>query len=387
MSATAAPRLQHAGTDWALRHMPLLTSTVRRHAAALAGKRIAMCLHVEPKTAALVALLREAGAEVTLTGSPGTTQDDTADALRAVGTTVFGRRDDGLSEHRRNIDRVLGCDPHLILDNGGDLTVAALTRGGLPHLIGGTEETTTGGLRLRALPAPPPFPVVVINDSRLKLLVENEHGVGQSVVQGFMNATNLMLPGARATVVGYGPCGLGTANTLARLGARVAVAETDPYRALEAVMHGHQVGDLATLLPRTRLLFLATGHPAVIGPDALDVLADGTIIAGVGHQPWELDADALAARTASVTRYGSAGDERAVHRLRDGREITVLTGTRMINLTAAKGNPIQAMDLGLTLQARSLAAVATLPLTPGVQPIPADVDHEIATDLLGHLTA
>ncbi|MEU6487833.1 adenosylhomocysteinase [Streptomyces sp. NPDC046887] len=389
-AAVPLPRLGHAGSDWALRHMPLLATTVRRHAAALVGRRVAMCLHVEPKTAALVALLREAGAEITLTGSPGTTQDDTADALRATGTTVHGRRGDGPAEHRRNIDRVLECDPHLLLDNGGDLTVAALAAldgGGLHELIGGTEETTTGGLRIRELPAPPPFPVVVINDSRLKLLVENEYGVGQSVVQGFMNATNLMLPGSRATVVGYGPCGLGTARTLARLGARVAVAETDPYRALEAVMHGHEVGDLATLLPRTRLLFLATGHPGVIGAGELDALADGAIIAGVGHQPWELDSGALAARTASVVRYGSAGDERAVHRLHDGRELTVLAGTRMINLTAAKGNPIQAMDLGLTLQARSLAAVATLPLAPGAQPLPAEADREIAADLLTHLTA
>ncbi|MFJ4963829.1 Adenosylhomocysteinase [Streptomyces sp. ADI96-02] len=387
MSLPFLSAVRHDGTDWALRHMPLLRETVRRHGAVLAGKRIAMCLHIEPKTAALVALLTEAGAEVTLTGSPGTTQDDTADALRASGTTVYGRRDDTPDRHRHHIDRVLACDPHLLLDNGGDLTVAALEGGGPPHLVGGTEETTTGALRIRALPSPPPFPVVVINDSRLKLLVENEFGVGQSVVQGFMNATNLMLPGARATVVGYGPCGLGVANTLARLGARVSVAETDPYRALEAVMHGHEVGPLDTLLPRTRLLFLATGHPGVVGADQLDALADGTIVAGVGHRAWEVDQAALAARTASIRRYGTAGDERAVHRLSDGREITVLAGTAMINLTAAKGNPIQAMDLGLTLQARSLAAVAALPLAPGAQPVPADVDREIAASLVARLTA
>ncbi|MFI8215758.1 adenosylhomocysteinase [Streptomyces sp. NPDC085932] len=395
-SARALPSLGHDGTDWALRYMPLLTSTVRRHAAALAGKRIAMCLHIEPKTAALVALLTEAGAEVTLTGSPGTTQDDTADALRAAGVTVHGRRRDGLDDHHRNIQRVLACDPHLLLDNGGDLTVAAAAtasgggdggRGGLPQLIGGTEETTTGGLRIRALGTPPPFPVVVINDSRLKLLVENEYGVGQSIVQGFMNATNLMLPGVRATVVGAGPCGIGVADTLARLGARVGVAEPDPYRALEAVMRGHEVGELAGLLPRTQLLFLATGRPGVIGGQELDALADGAVVAGVGHMPWEIDEEALAARSVAVTRFGSVQDERAVHRLRDGREITVLAGSRMINLTAAKGNPIQAMDLGLTLQARSLAAVATLPLEAGAQPLPAEVDREIASDFLAHLTA
>jgi adenosylhomocysteinase len=218
----------------------------------------------------------------------------------------------------------------------------------------------------------------VINDSRLKLLVENEYGVGHSIVQGFLNATNLMLPAARATVVGYGPCGRGVANTLARLGAHVHVAETDPFRALEAIMHGHTVGTLASLLPRTRLLFLATGHPGVLGSAEFDRLADRTVIAGVGHFPWEVDADELARRTASVTKDG----HRTHHRLHDGREITVLSDTKMINLTAAGGNPIEAMDLGLTLQVRSLAAVAGTHLPNGAQPIPADIERDIAADLV-----
>ncbi|MEC3977357.1 adenosylhomocysteinase [Amycolatopsis sp. H20-H5] len=373
-------------TRWAARHMPLVTRSVRARAAAFDGKRIAMCLHIEPKTAVLVGLLAEAGAEVFLTGSPGTTREDTADALRAAGVTVVGRRSDDEAAHRRNVERVLGCDPHLVLDNGADLLAGVMAAGGLPNLIGATEETTTGGLRVRAWETPPPFPVVVINDSRLKLLVENEFGVGQSVVQGFVNATNLMLPGARATVVGYGPCGRGVANTLARLGARVSVAETDAYRALEAVMHGHEVAPLAELLPHTRLLFLATGAPSVLDGPSLDLVADGTLVAGVGHVAWELDADALAERTASISRIGESGAERATHLLHDGRSLVVLAGTRMINLTAAKGNPIEAMDLGLTLQARSLAAVATTPLAPGPQPVPDEVDRAIAADLVDVLT-
>jgi adenosylhomocysteinase len=361
--------------------MPLLTSTVRRHGPALAGRRIGMCLHVEPKTAALVALLSEAGAQITLTGSPGTTHDDVADALRSTGIMVLGRRDDDPAQHRRNLAGVLESEPHLLLDNGADL-VTELLAGGLPHPIGATEETTTGGDRLRARAAAVPFPVIVINDSRLKLLVENEFGVGQSVVQGFMNATNLMLPAARAAVIGYGPCGRGVANTLARLGAQVWVMETDPYRAVEALMHGHRVGDLATVLPPAQLVFLATGQPGVLGGAELDLLADGAVLAGVGHFPWELDAAALAARTAGAT----GGGHRRIHRLHDGREVTILHETKMINLAAAQGNPIQAMDLGLTLQARGLAAVATLGLAPGPQPVPADVDREIATSLADRLS-
>ncbi|MFF4792913.1 adenosylhomocysteinase [Streptomyces sp. NPDC001276] len=380
--------IPHDGTRWAARHMPLLASTMQRYKEAFAGRRIGICLHIEPKTAVLVSYLAQAGADIVLTGSPGTTQEDTADALRDYGVTVVGHRSDTLDQHRRNIAQVIDAQPDLLLDNGADLIEAVLARGGLPGLVGATEETTTGGLRIRSWATPPPFPVVVINDSRLKLLVENEFGVGQSVVQGFMNATNLMLPGAHATVVGYGPCGRGVADTLARLGARVSVADTDPYRALEAVMAGHRVGDLCELLPQTQYLFLATGHARVIGAAEVGALRDGTLITGVGHMPWELDADALAEQTVSVHRSGPSGQERVVHRLRDGREIIVLADTKMINLTAAKGNPIQAMDLGLTLQARSLAAVAggDPSLVHGTQAVPAPIDRQVATDLVQAMT-
>lgn len=389
--SSAAPfSITHDGTQWAARHMPLLAATMQTHAGAFAGRRIGICLHIEPKTAVLVSYLAQAGAHVTLTGSPGTTQEATAAALRGAGVHVIGHRSDSLEQHRDNIARVLDSEPDLILDNGGDLIEGVLARGGLPSLVGATEETTTGGLRIRSWDAQPGFPVIVINDSRLKLLVENEYGVGQSVVQGFMNATNLMLPGARATVVGYGPCGKGVADTLAKLGARVSVADIDPYRALEAVMAGHATGALRDLLPGTQLLFLATGHPDVIGATELDALADGTVIAGVGHMPWEMDTEALAERTLTVERSGASGQERAVHRLKDGREVIVLADTKMINLTAAKGNPIQAMDLGLTLQARSLAALTAAAehrLVPGVQAVPAPIDRQVATDLVALLSA
>ncbi|MFJ4467261.1 adenosylhomocysteinase [Streptomyces sp. NPDC089424] len=389
LPSPALPSLAHDGTLWAASHMPLLMATMRKQASVFAGRRIGICLHIEPKTAVLVSCLAQAGADVVLTGSPGTTQEDTADALRDAGVTVVGHRSDTLDQHRENILQVIDAQPDLILDNGADLIEAVISRGGLPSLIGATEETTTGGLRIRSWNTAPPFPIIVINDSRLKLLVENEFGVGQSVVQGFMNATNLMLPGAHATVVGYGPCGRGVADTLAGLGARVSVADTDPYRALEAVMAGHRVGDLLDLLPQTQLLFLATGHPNVIGPAEIENLRDGTIVAGVGHMPWELDTQALREQTTSMHRSGASGQERAIHRLRDGREITILADTKMINLTAAKGNPIQAMDLGLTLQARSLAALAGddhPSLVNGTQPVPEPIDRQIAADLVKTLT-
>ncbi|GAA0963590.1 hypothetical protein GCM10009554_83200 [Kribbella koreensis] len=226
----------------------------------------------------------------------------------------------------------------------------------------------------------------MINDSYLKLLVENRWGVGQSVVQGFMNATNRMIPGTRATVAGYGPCGRGVAQTLRQLGARVQVADLDPYRRLEAALDGHRVGPLDTLLGSTDLLFLATGQPDVVSDEGIAALPDNAVIAGVGHFPWELDLGRLKSLVKAVdgsarqTADGSARQtaEHETYVQPDGRRITVLAQTRMINLVSAGGNPIEAMDLGLTLQARSLALVATGAALPGVQAVPQELDREIA---------
>ncbi|WP_290056964.1 adenosylhomocysteinase [Amycolatopsis solani] len=376
------PSTAHAGTEWALKHMPLTATAVEEAAPLLAGRRLAMCLHVEPKTAALVTLLARAGVEVTLTGSPGTTHDDVAAALTGLGVRVHTRRADDEAAHARNVAAVLECEPDLTLDNGADLTLSLLRSGAPSGWLGGTEETTTGGIRLRAEHVA--HPVVVINDSRLKLLVENEFGVGQSVVQGFLNATNLMLPGMRAAVLGYGPCGKGVADTLSRLGARVAVCDTDPMRALQAILDGHRVGATTEVLAGAQAVFTATGAPGVVGAPELAALPDGALIAGVGHFAWEIDAAALRAATVRTVEYGEPG-RRTGHVLADGREIVVLDHGRMLNLTAANGNSIQAMDLGLTLQVRSLAAVAG-GLAPGVQPVPAAVEHRIATDLVARLS-
>ena len=376
------PSSPHAGTSWALKHMPLTAAAVAETAAVLTGRRLAMCLHVEPKTAALVTLLAGAGVEVTLTGSPGTTHDDVADALRALDVRVHTRRADDDAAHARNVAKVLECEPDLTLDNGADLTLSLLESGTPAGYLGGTEETTTGGLRLRE--ARVGHPVVVINDSRLKLLVENEFCVGQSVVQGFLNATNLMVPGMRAAVLGYGPCGKGVADTLARLGARVAVCDTDPMRALQAILDGHRVGSAVEAMSDAQAVFTATGAPGVVGEAELAALPDGALLAGVGHFAWEIDAAALRAATVRTVEYGAPG-RRVGHVLADGREIVVLDRGRMLNLTAANGNSIQAMDLGLTLQVRSLAAVAAGGLAAEVQPVPAPVEHRIATDLVARL--
>ncbi|WP_255689529.1 adenosylhomocysteinase [Actinoplanes sp. DH11] len=234
----------HPGVRWAAAHMPLLHETMERVGSAFDGLRIGMCLHIEPKTAVLASLLVGAGARVRLTGSPGTTKPDVAAALRAAGVEVTAEPD------APRVAEVLDLEPHLLLDNGADLTLGLLERGVPAHFWGGTEETTTGALRLREGGYEHlPFPVLVINDSPLKQLVENRFGVGQSVVQGFMNATNRMLPGATAVVFGHGPCGRGVAQTLRLLGARVAVVEPDPYRRLEAALEGHATARRRTCCP------------------------------------------------------------------------------------------------------------------------------------------
>lgn len=386
------PPAGHADIDWAMRSMPLLADSIAQDSPGLHGRHIGICIHVEPKTAVLCRWLLQQGASVTLTGNIGTTHPDTADALRAMGVTVIGTRHDGQHSHARNLNTLLAAQPDLIMDNGGEL-IERLVHGAprSPGFLGATEETTTGGRRVRALPVQPDFPVIVINDSYLKLLVENEFGVGQSVVQGFMNTTNSMIPGTRAAVVGYGPCGKGVAETLSRLGAQVSVADIDPYRALEAVMRGHRVAPLRELLPDTQLLFLATGGVSVIGTAEIGQLRDGVIIAGVSHEATEVDWQALKEHTAATRSLSSQAqdqDARVVYELSDGREIVVLYGTRMINLTAAGGNPIQAMDLGLSLQARSLAAIARGDANwHGARPVPANVDTALAQALVKLLSS
>jgi adenosylhomocysteinase len=380
---TYLDQFDHPDVRWAAQNMPLLADAFDELGDVFSGLRIGMCLHIEPKTAVLCTLLARAGATVALTGSPGTTRQDIAASLTRSGVLVHAAADDSAPR----VEEVLDVDPHILLDNGADLTQGLLDRGVLPpHFIGGTEETTTGALLLRERATAIPFPVIVINDSYLNLLVENRFGVGQSVVQGFMNATNRMIPGARATVVGYGPCGRGVAQTLRDLGAQVTVVEIDPYRRIEAALEGHRVANTRIALPGTQLLFLATGYPDVLDDDDLNRLGDGVVIAGVGHRPWELNLARLG--TPLPHEDGTQTAHHDVYPQADGRRIVVLASTRMINLVAGGGNPIEAMDLGLTLQARSLAAIALRGFVePGVHPVPEQIDRHVATAFANQLAA
>lgn len=365
---------------WAELHMRLLQRLREqfRQQRPFAGLTIGMCLHVEPKTAVLCWVLQAGGANVVITGSPGTTKDDVAAALRSTGITVYGQQDDGSATHLEHIRQVLLHDPDLFLDNGADLVALSLANPGKKTVIAGTEETTTGANRLRSeLQGQVSFPIIVINDSPLKLIMENEHGVGPSMVEGFMRETNLLVQSKRFVVFGYGSVGRGIARRLRVLGGHVAVVEPDSIRALEAVLDGMRVLPLGEALQSGEVFFTATGRPGVIAGAAFDALPDGSILANAGHFSWEIDLAELRRRAIKVERFREWVE---LFTLADGRHITLLAQGEMLNLAGGGGNPVETMDIGFSLQALSLAYLvqhhATLP--PGPQPVPGEINAQIA---------
>lgn len=377
LAATGAARIR-----WIRSRMHLLAETRERFAEErpFEGVRIGMSLHLEPKTAVLLETLAAGGAEVVGTGNHGSTQDDVVAALQAQGMTIFGRRDDTLDRHHENIAAVLDARPRILLDNGADLAAGVVRRGVAAEVRGGTEETTSGAFRLRGeLAGRVPFPVLVINDSPLKAIGENLHAVGQSAVESFQRITNLMIPGRRFVVIGYGWCGRGVARYLKALGAQVAVAEVDEIKAFEAALDGFLVDELAELLPWAQAVLTATGSAHVLPGSLLPLLRSGTVLGNLGHFPEEIDTAALAEQAESREPLDEGLES---YRMPDGRELVLIAEGRMFNLAgrAPKGNSIGSMDVGFLLQARSLERVATASetLPPGAQPVPDDIDRQIA---------
>jgi len=377
--------------EWIRSRMPLLAAARAELAVSkpFDGLRIGMSLHLEPKTAVLLETLAAGGAEIVATGNHGSTQDDVVAVLRADGMTVFGRRDDSVERHHENISAVLDAAPGILLDNGGDLAAGVVARGIESSILGGTEETTSGGDRLRGeLAGRVPFPVIVINDSRLKAIGENRHAVGQSVVESFMRITNMMIPGRRFVVAGYGWCGSGVAHYLRALGGKVAVVEVDELTAFEAALDGYRVDSLEKLAGWGEVFITATGHPGIITAEIFPLLADGAVLANCGHFPWEIDVPALRAAATGIHPLDEAIDR---IEFADGRHVILLADGRMMNLAGRepKGNSLESMDLGFLLQVLSLERVATAAATlvAGAQPVPDDLDRLIARRMLAAMAA
>lgn len=373
---------------WAERHQRLLQRLRAQFSETrpFAGLTIGMCLHVEPKTAVLCLVLQAGGADVVITGSPGTTKNEVAAALRQAGIVVYGQQEDDSARHRENIRQVMSHHPHLLLDNGADLVAEYLAWPGTGRVIAGTEETTTGANRLRGeLRGAFTLPIIVINDSPLKLIIENEHGVGPSIVEGFMRETNLLVQSKNFVVFGYGSVGRGIARNLRRLGGLVTVVEPDSIRALEAVLDGMRVTDLAGSLRTGQVFFTATGRPGVLTAETIERLPDGAILANAGHFSWEIDLAALRHTARSVE---SPREWVELFTFPDGRQVTLLAKGEMLNLAGGGGNPIETMDLGFALQAQSLAYLVAhhRELPAGPQPVPAEINALTASWMVESLT-
>jgi adenosylhomocysteinase len=345
-----------------------------------AGLRIGTGIHLEPKTVALLLTLKAGGAEVISTGNLNSTQPATVAHLREAGVTVIGEPTRDPEVHRSDIDGVLDTKPHLLLDNGGDLFVRFLERP-YPGLLGGTEETTSGRKRLEPLRDAIARPVLVINDSPIKQFAENEHAVGQSVLESFIRFTNRVTNGRHVVVFGYGACGRGVAMNFRNAHARVSVVEIDPVVRLRALFDGFAVPDRDEALADADIVVTVTGARDVLTARDLPALADGVILANAGHFPTEIDVDGIAGDPRVLKRI-EATDGIATFQLITGRSIHLLGGGHMVNLSGPRplGNSIESMDLGFSLQARCLEAVARgrVGADSCVVPVPRAIDEQVA---------
>ncbi len=381
-------RLAPAGKtkiEWADRHMPVLALIRKRFEKdrPLAGQRISACLHVTTETANLARTLAAGGAEVALCASnPLSTSDEVAASLvKDFGISVFAVHGASRELYYQHINQALESKPTITMDDGADLvsTLHTERRELLDGVRGGTEETTTGVIRLRAMAdnGELGYPIVAVNDARTKHLFDNRYGTGQSTVDGILRATNMLFAGSTVVVAGYGWCGRGFALRSRGLGAHVIVTEVDPVRALEAQMDGHRVMAMAEAAPLGDLFVTLTGDIHVVRAEHFEAMKDGAIVANSGHFNVELDLDALG-EMASARREVRPNVEE--YTLADGRKIFVLAEGRLVNLAAAEGHPAAVMDMSFANQALAAAylSVKAGDLGKQVYAVPRDIDDEVA---------
>jgi adenosylhomocysteinase len=399
---TADAELAESGArriSYSERSMPLLEALAHRFSVErpFDGMTVAACLHVTAETAVLARVLVAGGARVALAASnPLSTQDDIAAALAVTGDiAVFARAGVDRRTYYEHIALALGAGgapgPDLVIDDGGDLVNTLHTERAdvLPRVRGGCEGTTTGVLRLRRMAAEGAlaFPVIAASDTPAKRLVDNTHGTGQSVIDGLLRASGILLAGKTVVVAGFGSCGTGIAECARGLGARVLITEVDPVRALDAVLRGFRVLTLCDAAPLGEVFITATGSAEVITAEHMAVMRDGAILANAGHFDAEIDVRALESLVA-VTHTGVRPHMDAFE-LPDGRRLLLLAEGRVVNLVAAEGHPPEVMDLAFGIEALALAWLAgnAEKLASDVHPVPPDIDAEAARLVLAALGA
>jgi adenosylhomocysteinase len=371
--------------EWADRQMPVLAAIRERFAAdrPLDGLRVSACLHVTSETANLARTLAAGGADVTLCASnPLSTQDEVAAALVAeYGIAVFARNAEDDETYYSHIAAAIDHRPHITMDDGADVigVLHASRRDQLGDVLGATEETTTGVIRLRAMEADGElgFPVVAVNEARTKHLFDNRYGTGQSTVDGILRATNVLLAGRTFVVCGYGWCGRGLADRARGMGAHVVVVEVEPVRALQAVMDGFRVQPIADAARIGDVFVTATGNKHVIRREHFAAMKDGAILANTGHFNVEIEIPALRALASSVREARPLVEE---FRLDDGRRLFLLAEGRLVNLAAAEGHPAAVMDMSFANQALAAEHIATHhgELERRVYTVPDAIDEEVA---------
>jgi adenosylhomocysteinase len=374
--------------EWAKKEMQVLRSIGKRFAKEkpLKGMRISACLHVTTETAALMQVLAAGGAKVALCASnPLSTQDDAAASLVADdGISVYAIKGENRKTYYTHILQALALEPHLTMDDGADLVSVIHTKRKeyLKNVVGGTEETTTGVIRLRAMAEKGVlrYPIVAVNEAKTKHFFDNRYGTGQSTIDGILRATNRMLAGSCFVVSGYGWCGRGLAMRARGMGARVLITEQDPLPALEAVMDGFEVVPMREAAVKGDIFCTLTGNIHVLRGEHFEKMKDGAIVCNSGHFNHfnvEIDIPALAKMAKSVRTVRPFVEE---YRMRDGRMIHVLAEGRLINLAAAEGHPSTVMDMSFANQALGVEFLVRKRESLGrvVYPIPEAIDREIA---------
>ena len=373
----------HLQIEWASKHMPVLNQIKKRFTEEkpFEGLTIGACLHVTKETAVLIDTLLAGGAEVALSGSnPLSTQDDVAAALAEKGVHVFAWRGETTDEYYWCVERVIDHKPVITLDDGADLvsTIHDKRTEALPNIKGGTEETTTGVQRLRAMAATGTlkYAMIAVNDTYTKYLFDNRYGTGQSTIDGILRATNILLAGKNFVVCGYGWCGRGLALRAKGMGANVIVTEVNPLRALEAAMNGYRVMPIAEAAEIGDIFVTTTGDINVIRKEHMQKMKDGAILANSGHFNVEISIKDLEALATAKRTIRSNLEE---YTLTNGKKLYLLAEGRLVNLAAAEGHPSEVMDMSFSNQALCVEYIAKKEkMPPKVYSVPREIDETVA---------